>query len=411
MADIKPFGEKAAEFILTPPELDATITIAEGSVSSGKTWMMMAKLIAQLNSYEVSGLRIITGVSQKTIYNNVLRDIIDICGSLASYHQTRGVFMLDGVEWQCIGADDAKSENRLRGQSVGIAYCDEMTLMPESFFNMLRTRLRREGSRLYATTNPDNLFHFLKVFMDAQADNPDYLRVLHFNLDDNPALPEQYKQNLKSTYTGLFYRRFILGEWCQAEGAIYENFTDDLLFDDDTQPIGLVGGGYRQRVIGIDYGTTNSFCALDAYDDGKVLWVVREFYWDSKKQYKQLSDTQYADKLIEFIGEENKRVKIVIDPSAISFEVELRNRGLYVVKANNDVLDGIRHVSSCFTKKIVRFHKRCKNAIGDLRGYAWNEKKSTTGVEEPLKVRDHGADCTKYLVVSVIGPMRLRLTP
>lgn len=408
--EIKPFGTKAAEFILTPPEQDATITILEGSVSSGKTWACMVKMLA-INSYPVSGLRLITGVSQKTIYNNVLKDLLEVCGNKASFHQTRGVFMLDGVEWQVVGADDAKSESRIRGQSVAIAVCDEMTLMPETFFSMLRTRLRRPGSRLYGTTNPDSPFHFLKQFMNEQANNPSYLKVIHFNLDDNPALPEQYKENLKSTYTGLFFLRFIEGAWVQASGAIHENFSDDLLYDDDTRPIGLMGsGGHREVCYAIDYGSTNPLCCLEAWDDGRTLWIEREFYYDSKKEFKQLSDSQYADRLIEWIGPRYQKSQVIIDPSAISFEIELRNRGMFVVKGNNDVMNGIRHVSNCFAKKVVRVHKRCKHYIEEHRGYAWNEKKSTTGVEEPLKIRDHSVDANRYLLVAKISPFRLSIT-
>ncbi len=161
--------------------------------------------------------------------------------------------------------------------------------MPRSFFQMLLSRLSPPGARLYATTNPDNPNHYVKTELIDNADLTPYVRHIAFTLDDNPNLDPVYKDSLKRQYSGLFYKRFIQGLWVAAEGAIYANsLTDENYFDEASRPVGLYGqGGYIDHYIAIDYGTTNPCVFLEILDDGRVLWVIREYYWDSKAQFQQ----------------------------------------------------------------------------------------------------------------------------
>jgi PBSX family phage terminase large subunit len=262
------FGPKAGRFALRPPEKDSPINILEGAVRSGKTWCLHPKAL-YCSRYQVGGQKIITGVSKQSVYNNVLSDLFNIVGPRnCNYSHNTGQLRLFDTEWLVIGAKDEGSEKYIRGMTVGVALCDEISLMPQSFFQMLLSRMSPEGARLYGTTNPDSPYHWLKTeYLDnLELKEMNTLWSQHFTMDDNPNLTREFVETQKRLYTGFFYKRFIEGLWVMAEGAIYkDSWSEDLLYDQKEEPPGLrVPGVYCQRTIAIDYGTTNPMVFLDS---------------------------------------------------------------------------------------------------------------------------------------------------
>jgi PBSX family phage terminase large subunit len=405
------FGTRAEPFAVRPPEQDCPINILEGAVRSGKTWCLHPKALYCCR-YEVGGRKIITGVSKQTVYNNVLTDLFDIVGPRHySYNRNTGQLRLCGTEWLVIGAKDEGSERYIRGLTVGVALCDEVSLMPQSFFQMLLSRMSPKGARLYGTTNPDSPYHWLKA---EYLDNPELRtkRILwsdHFTMTDNPNLAPEYVEAQKRLYSGFFFKRFIEGLWVVAEGAIYkDSWSEDLLYHQNEEPQGLrARGGHVQRIIPIDYGTTNPMVFLDVYDDGKLYWVAREYYWDSAKQMRQKTDAEYADDLVEFIGPQ-RNAKVIIDPSAASFKAEMTKRGIWHVDADNEVNEGIRIASMVLNKRMARFCRQTtQNTIQEMQTYAWDRKAAQRGEEKPLKMHDHGPDAFRYFAMTEVPYWRL----
>jgi PBSX family phage terminase large subunit len=173
--------------------------------------------------------------------------------------------------------------------------------MPQSFFQMLLTRMSPQGARLYGTTNPDSPYHWLKKdYLDNEELKANgTLWTDHFTMADNPNLTPGFVARQSRMYTGFFYKRFIQGLWVLAEGAIYkDSWSDVLLYASKDQPIGLKGeGGYQMRCIAVDYGTTNPMVFLDIYDNGTIYWVIREYYWNSVAEGRQKTDAEYANDL------------------------------------------------------------------------------------------------------------------
>lgn len=169
-----------------------------------------------------------------------------------------------------------------------------------------------------STTNPDSPYHWLKKeYLDNQElKDREILWSDHFTMDDNPNLSALFIENQKRLYTGFFYKRFIEGLWVIAEGAIYrDSWSDSLLYSDGEEPKGLRSpGGHQERIIAVDYGTSNPMVFLDIYDDGRFFWVAREYYWDSVVEMRQKTDAEYADDLVKFIGPQND-VNVIIAPS------------------------------------------------------------------------------------------------
>ncbi|HXS93042.1 MAG TPA: terminase large subunit [Candidatus Limnocylindrales bacterium] len=412
-----PFGEKAHEFVFRDPAKDKRVTILEGSVRSSKTWQLIVKIVL-LCKYRVAGQRIIVGVSKEVIKANLLNDLFEIVGEKNyDYNSQSGELRLFDTRWRVIGANDEGSERRLRGATVGIAITDELTKLPRSFLLMLFSRLSPPGARWYASTNPDSPYHYVKADIIDDPAKAKYLEVIHFELDDNPNLTEEFKEFVRASHVGVWHQRFVLGLWVVAEGAIYRDaFTDATLYDDDSRPAGLLSrGGHVERWIPIDVGTVNAFAALDAYDDGETIWIERELYWDSRKEARQKTNGEYADMLIKGHGEAWPALSAdsrewpgaIVDPSAASFKLELATRGMYVSDGENDVLEGIRKVSTMLSRRRLRVHKRCVNTIREMQTYSWDSKRSDKGVEQPIKAHDHAADAIRYLVSTRIGDWRL----
>ena len=154
-----------------------------------------------------------------------------------------------------------------------------------------------------------------------------------------------------------------------------------------------------QRIIACDYGTTNPCVFLDIYDDGETIRVEREYRWDSRKEHRQKTDQEYADDFLKFMG--NSWCTVLVDPSAASFIVALRQRGVYVREADNDVLDGIRRVGVLIGSRRLLVNEQCAGLIDELGTYLWDDKAALRGEERPVKQQDHGPDALRYFVNSL----------
>jgi PBSX family phage terminase large subunit len=402
------FGLKALKFILNPIEKDARINILEGSVRSGKTVSMIPKWIDYIKNGP-KGLLIITGVSKETIYDNVLLDLFETVGEDSyTYNAQTGLIQMFGRKIKVIGAKDEGSEKYIRGKTLAGAYCDELSLMPEKFFKQLLNRLSVRGAKLYGTTNPDSPYHYLYTeYIDSEEKlSSGMVKVYHFTLDDNPNLDNEYKTFIRNAYKGFWYLRMIEGRWVVAEGSIYDMWDDKLnTFTDDDLLKGFKN--IAQRYIVIDYGTTNPTVFLDIWDDGDIIWILNEYYYDSKEKGRQKENSEYADDLEKFIGDDRPRY-IILDPSAASFKTTLRNRGYRIKDADNEVLEGIRMTATMIGKRKLKVHrKKCPNFQREVSGYVWDEKAALRGVEQPVKTADHCMDAGRYFCKTIIKPRRL----
>jgi PBSX family phage terminase large subunit len=363
------------------------INIRWGSVRSGKTFIQNLNWISYCKNGPVGNL-VICGKTERTIKRNIIEPVKEILDKEA--YTKQGEFWIGNRKCDIVGANDERAEEKIRGATLAGAYCDEISLYPQSFFDMLDTRLSIPGAKLFGTTNPDSPHHWLKK---NYLDNPNK-SIYHakFELNDNADnLDPIYLQDLKSKCSGLFYRRYILGEWVLAEGVVYDMFGKDCIVTETPQ--------CNHTIIGIDYGIANPTCFVKIqFDDNEKVYVTDEYYYDYKKNNKQKTDTELADDLIHFIG--NDKVTVYVDPSALSFIVELKKRRLRVKNADNNVLNGIAFISQYFHNKHLYIKKQCDILIKQLGIYSWDQKAQIQGIDKPLKIEDHACDAMRYAIYS-----------
>lgn len=290
------------------------------------------------------------------------------------------------------GGKDESSYMLIQGVTLAGVLLDEVALMPRSFVEQALARCSVHGAKYWFNCNPENPLHWFRQEWILKAAEKNALH-LHFLMDDNPSLSEETRNRYRTMYAGVFYQRYVLGLWVMSEGLIYDMFDQTA----NTYKEDIPGLPYAcQRYIACDYGTTNPTVFLDIYDDGEIIRVDREYRWDSRKAHRQKTDQEYADDFVEFMGD--IPATVLVDPSAASFIVALRQRGVYVREADNEVLDGIRKTGVLFQRRVIRIHERCAGLLDELGTYLWDDKAAMRGEEKPVKQQDHGPDALRYFV-------------
>jgi PBSX family phage terminase large subunit len=373
------------------------INLLEGSVRSGKTWISLVVWAFWVATMPRDGNYLMVAKTLTSLRRNCLDLLQELVGTkYFSYSLSKKEARLFGRLVYLEGVNDARAESKIRGMTLQGAYCDELTLFTEDFFAMLLSRLSCPGAKLIATTNPDSPQHWLKVkYMDRAAELD--MLIMKFLIEDNTFLDPEYVENLKKEYVGVFYDRFILGQWVVAEGRVYPMFTDN---PDRFILRGTTAGMDGQFYISCDYGTINPLSLGLWCVHGKQAIRIKEYYWDSRREGHQKTDEEYyAD--LERLAHGYYIRRVIVDPSAASFIECIRRHGKFRVwEADNDVLNGIRVTASLLNAGMVKVHESCKNAIREFGLYRWDEKKNSDAV---LKENDHAMDDIRYFCYTVLA--------
>lgn len=362
-----------------------------GAVSSGKTYSSLERLAYDLKNGP-SGDAMIIGVNRTSLQRNIVRPFFKALGFPCPTEKAQ-MARLYGRDIWFVGAPDVSAVATIQGSTLALAYVDEATNLPEPFWKMLESRLRVPGAKLLATCNPEGPAHWLKK---DYIDKPG-LDLAHwdFCLEDNPTLDEAYKTQLKASYSGMWYNRYILGEWALAHGAIYDNYDHNNEYQKD-----FPAPSYY--IVGVDYGTTNATAAvLCAVTPNKwpQIRVEAEYYYDSAKKGRSKTDQELVRDIKDFIGYKNVSA-VYVDPAAASLKIALRQAELPVLDANNDVLLGIKICSKFIGGKNIVIHKSCTTLREQLQSYAWDSKAADRGEDKPIKKDDHICDALRYAVCS-----------
>ena len=401
-------SDKQLEFIVNS---NAKWNIAHGSVSSGKTIGTLFRFFQACERCPDSQIWMI-GHTSSTIYDNAIRlilearpkgtpDPLSVFRPFCSWKKGERELLFKDKTISTCGAKDSGAIGAIQGKTFSLCYCDEMTLYPESIIDMIDTRVRNPHSMAFCAMNPSFPTHKLKQWIDKSFQGDKNYYSLHFTLEDNPFLEDSYKQRIKHSLSGVFYRRNYLGEWCLAEGSIFD------FFDRKTYVVRRPPTSAEYFIVGLDYGTSNAFAAVligvntgRNTQTGRQMWVEKEYYWDSAKQHRQKVNSEYAEDIVKWLDAYPIKC-LYTDPSAESFSLELRRRGLHVSdKTKNDVMYGIEVMTSEIKDGRCVILDCCTNLIREIEGYVWNPKSAKTGEDEPLKQNDHAVDALRYALAS-----------
>lgn len=404
-----------AQLLSVADSTKAKIALWSGAVRSGKTFISLFAFLFAILKAPRTGNIIIVGRTLDTINGNIFSLLTnpEIFGALTKYIKyTPGAksAVILGRVVHLYGANDASSEAKIRGLTVCLAYVDEATILPESFWKMLVTRLSVDGARMLATTNPGSKNHWLRKEWILKAREKNLIHFA-FTMNDNPSLSEQFKTEMRASFTGVFYQRFIEGKWTNAAGAVYSMWDErrHLVKHADLPPIA------RTLAIGMDYGTTNTTVALllGLTDEPQPrLVLVDEWHYTSAEHHGEtIPDVELSRRFREWLkskhGPEGAYVPypefIFLDPSAASMRAQLHADQITSWAADNAVLDGIADVANLLAQGKLIVSDRCELFLAEVTEYEWDEKASDEGRDEVVKRDDHAMDAARYAIRSTIA--------
>ena len=380
------------------PHAGKEALVCDGAVRSGKTLAMGLGFFfwAQLS---FDGRRFaLCGKTIAALRRNVLAEILPkLAGLGAEWKEKRTEnklilrFAGHTNEYFIFGGRDESSAGLIQGMTLAGVLMDEVALMPRSFVDQACARCSVAGSRLWFNCNPAGPTHWFYLQWIREAGQRNCLH-LHFTMEDNPSLTEGIRERYRRLYSGVFYRRFVLGEWAQAEGRVYDFFEPEM-----AKPV--PGGEFSKWYVSCDYGTVNP-TSMGLWGQQNGVWYrVKEFYFNSRKELRQMTDGEYAEALRELAGSRNVTA-VIVDPSAASFIELLRQKGWRVQKAKNDVISGIRATADRLKSGEIVICEGCEDCLREMEEYVWDLREGHP--DRVRKEHDHAMDDMRYFVSTVL---------
>ncbi len=290
------------------------------------------------------------------------------------------------------GGKDEGAAALIQGITLAGVLLDEVALMPRSFVEQALARCSVVGARMWFSCNPESPMHWFyqEWILCAKEKNALYVT---FRMEDNPSLSEKVKRRYETMFQGAFYRRFVLGEWVNAEGLVYDFFSRDMMASVPERQC-------ERYYVSCDYGTVNpTSMGLWGLLEG-VWYRIGEYYYDSRKERRQKLDSEYGDAL-EGLVAGLPLEGVVVDPSAASFITLLKRRGFRVLKAKNQVISGIRHTAELLKSGKMVICQGCDESLREFSLYRWDSK--AEGEDRVVKEYDHAMDEIRYFATTVLG--------
>ena len=380
------------------PDRDCEAIVCDGAVRSGKTLSMgLGFFLWAMCRFDGRQFGL-CGKTMGSLRRNVLQELtpwLEMLGMQVterySEHLLRVRFAGRENRFYVFGGRDESAAGLIQGITFAGILMDEVVLMPRSFVEQACARCSVAGSRLWFNCNPEGPQHWVYREWIKGARRKKCLH-LHFTMEDNPSLTPEIRRRYRRLYSGVFYRRFVLGLWTAAEGRVYDFF-------DTAKAPPVPEGPWEQWYISCDYGTVNPASFGLWGRKGGVWYRTEEFYFDSRREGRQMTDAEYAQALRELAG--RRRIEeVIVDPSAASFIECIRRHGRFrVIPAKNDVLYGIRRVSDALKSRRILISADCQDCLREFSLYCWNEK---SGGDIPVKENDHAMDDIRYFVTAAI---------
>lgn len=368
------------------------INVLEGAVRSGKTWISLIVFALWVALQPADATFLMVGKTLTSLKRNCLDLLQSLVGEANfSYSLTQKQAELFGHLVYLEGTNDARAEGKIRGMTLTGAYCDEVTLFSEDFFSMLLSRLSMPGAKVFITTNPDSPQHWFNVKYIKRADELDML-IMRFTIDDNPHLDPAYVAALKKEYTGVFFRRFILGQWVVAEGACYPQFADrpeDFVVDS------LPDGG-RFISIGVDWGGNRSltaFVATVVHGNYDALTIIKDYEVAGRKG--EIDSDRVNTEFVRFVESIRAEypdipVRYVFADSAEQYLIAglrkaVKPLGLQVGDSQKyPIVQRIICANSLFNTGRLKVLRECEAVQDGFRAAVWDAKAAEKGKDVRL---------------------------
>ncbi len=372
--------------------------ICDGAVRSGKTLCMSLSFIFWAFAAFCGQDFALCGKTVTALKRNIIHPLCEQLSRLGFQVQIKQSQNYMDVwagrqrnRFYFFGGRDESSAALIQGMTLAGVLLDEVALMPRSFVEQALARCSVTGSRFWFNCNPSHPHHWFYTEWIQKAAAKNAL-VLHFTMADNPSLSADVRRRYETLYSGVFYRRFVLGEWVAAEGLVYPFFSEQ-------EHLCTAPATCDRYYISCDYGTVNPASFGLWGHRGGVWYRMREYYYSSKREGAQKTDEEYY-RALEALAGDLPVSAVVCDPSAASFMTCIRRHGRFrVIPAVNQVTDGIRRVADALREGTVKIDRCCADTIREFALYRWDDHAVR---DQPVKENDHAMDDIRYFVATVL---------
>ena len=390
----KPFSPKQLKLLNFwregSPYKDCDIVIADGSIRAGKTVAMICSFLQWSQETFPDGESfILAGKTMGALKRNVVKPMLQILTAWKwnyNYNRSENFIEIGNSTYFMFGANTEAAQDALQGLTAAGAYADEAALFPQSFIDQMIGRCSVDGAKIFLNCNPEGPHHYIKEeFIDKAAEKNIYH--LHFTMDDNITLSPRVKERYRRMFTGVFFKRFILGLWVAADGLIYQQFADnpdDYIIDDDW----LKEHPIMYGTIGVDFGGTKSahaFTFTGFTKDFKYVVTIKEYY---KKE--RISPAQLEADFVDFVKQIQSKYKCYeaycdsAEQTLISGLEAAVMRARVPIELKNAIKgpinDRIAFYNSMMAQGRYKIHKSCKNTILALEEAVYDDSKPTKDV-------------------------------
>lgn len=411
--EFKPFSDKQIKLLTwwlpsVSPFADCDGVIAEGSIRAGKTIAMIDSFITwSLKTFNGENF-ILGGKTMGALKRNVLNPMFQILTSKGiSYKYIRSddprVEIGNNI-YYVFGGDNEKSQDKVQGLTAAGAYLDEVALMPKSFVDQVMGRCSVDGAKYFFNCNPGHPKHWLKTEIIDHPKEKNFL-VLHFTMDDNLSLAEKVKERLKRMFSGVFYLRYILGQWVVAEGLVYEDFNEEKHVISREKVNEMIQNNKFHTYIGaVDWGYTAPMAGgIYGLPRGEIKAVkIAEFY----KTKQQTEDV--ANWFLEWESKLGKNLRVIYCDSAEPDRiVTLRKMHLRAKNGVKEINAGLNTVMAMHKNDQYLICEDCVNTINEKLTYSYPEKDDPKAKkDEPLDENNHAMDEERYALHSYFRKRR-----
>lgn len=373
------------------PHTGCSIVIADGSIRSGKTIAMICGFFQWSLAAFHGEAFIMAGKTVGALKKNVIAPTLQILNAWGlKYHYVSSgdearLEVGDNV-YYLYDAHNERSQDRLQGLTAAGALADEAALFPRSFVEQMIGRCSVDGARLWLNCNPESPAHFVKVeLIDKAAEKGIYC--LHFTMDDNLTLSPQKKAWYYRMYTGVFYRRFILGEWALTDGLVYQQFADDpQQYMIDTLP------QIQYAVIGVDFGGTGSAhsFSLVGFTAGFRMVVLLDEYYHNNQTDGILSPTELNRDFVAFVQRAKSRFRVYEARCDSAEQTLIEGLRVAAIKAclgidirnavKGPINDRIAFFNSMIAQGRFYIHSGCANTVKAMREAVYDSRRPTEDI-------------------------------
>ena len=390
--------------------------ICDGSIRSGKTLCMSISFVLWAFYKFNNSAFGLCGKTIRSLRRNLVTPILPVLKNLGFecrqkisenileiiYEDRTNIFYL-------FGGKDESSASLIQGMALSGVLFDEVALMPRSFVEQALARCSVSESKFWFNCNPEYPGHwfYTEWILKKESRNSLYLK---FNMNDNPSLSENLKQRYEKLYTGVFYQRFIKGEWVALEGLVYPFMSQDIsqnLYYSDVpiNNINNINNNFEKYILSCDYGIVNpTSCGLWGLLNN-IWYRIDEYYYDSRKHGETRTDEEHYKYICNMLKDnyvlDQEVSYIIVDPSAASFITLIKKNNTYrVIPAKNNVIEGIKEVSRLLKRGDIKICKNCTNSIREFSLYRWQ---SGVNKDNPVKENDHAMDDIRYFVSTALS--------